>query len=57
MAYQVALPPEMEHTHNVFHVSMLRDYLRDPFHVIAPTHVVLSDDYTYDEWPIQIVNR
>ncbi|GMP64879.1 hypothetical protein CsSME_00025933 [Camellia sinensis var. sinensis] len=36
---------------------MLRDYLRDPFHVIEPTRVVLSDDYTYEERPIQIVNR
>ncbi|CAL5390249.1 unnamed protein product [Camellia sinensis] len=57
VAYQVALPPEMEHMHNVFHISMLRDYLRDPFHVIEPTRVVLSDDYTYEEQPIQIVNK
>ncbi|GMP49863.1 hypothetical protein CsSME_00016694 [Camellia sinensis var. sinensis] len=47
----------MEHMHNVFHISMLRDYLRDPFHVIEPTRVVLSDNYTYEERPIQIVNR
>jgi len=57
VAYQVALPPEMEHMHNVFHVSMLLDYLRDPFHVIEPTHVLLSNDYTYAERPIQIMNR
>ncbi|KAF5949590.1 hypothetical protein HYC85_011583 [Camellia sinensis] len=57
VAYQVALPPEIEHMHNVFHNSMLRDYLRDPFHVIEPTRVVLSDDYTYEEQPIQIVNK
>ena len=57
VAYQVAFLPEMEHMHNVFHISMLRDYLRDPFHVIEPTHVVLSDDYTYEERPVQIVNR
>ena len=56
VAYLVALPHEMEHMHNVFHISMLRDYLRDPFHVIDPTRVVLSDDYTYEERPIQIVN-
>ena len=57
VAYQVALPPDMEHMHNVFHISMLRDYLRDPFHVIELTRVVLSDDYTYEERPVQIVNR
>ena len=43
--------------HNVFHISMLRDYLWDPFHVIEPTRVVLSDNYTYEAQPIQIVNR
>ena len=43
--------------HNVFHISMLRNYLRDPFHVIEPTCVVLSNDYTYEERPIQVVNQ
>ncbi|XP_028121771.1 uncharacterized protein LOC114318995 [Camellia sinensis] len=57
VAYRVALPPDMKHVHNVFHVSILRGYLRDHFHVIEPTHVLLSDDYTYEELPIQIVNR
>ena len=56
VAYLVALPHEMEHMHNVFHISMLRDYLWDPFHVIEPFRVVLSDDYTYEEQPIQVVN-
>ncbi|XP_028083660.1 uncharacterized protein LOC114284909 [Camellia sinensis] len=55
--YRVALPPVMEHMHNVFHISMLRDYLQDPLRVIEPTHVLLKDDYTYEERPIQIVNR
>ena len=57
VTYRVALPPVMENMHNVFHVSMLRDYLRDLLHVIEPTHVLLKDDYTYEEMPIQIVNR
>ena len=57
VTYQVALPPEMEHMHNVFHISMLRDYLQDPFHVIEPTHMLMSDDYSYKERPIQIVNQ
>ena len=29
VAYQVVLPSEMEHIHNVFYISMLRDYLKD----------------------------
>ena len=42
--------------HNVFYISMLREYLRDPFLVIEPTHVLLKDDFTYEERPIHIVN-
>ncbi|XP_028107157.1 uncharacterized protein LOC114306171 [Camellia sinensis] len=57
VTYRVALPLVMEHMHNVSHVSMLREYLRDPLHVIEQTHVLLKDDYTYKERPIQIVNR
>ncbi|XP_028122915.1 uncharacterized protein LOC114320025 [Camellia sinensis] len=55
--YRVALPTIMEYMHNAFHVSMLREYLRDPFHAIEPTHVLLKDDYAYKDRPIQIVNR
>ncbi|XP_028106386.1 uncharacterized protein LOC114305491 [Camellia sinensis] len=57
VTYRVALPPVMEHMHNVFHISMLRDYLRDPLHVIELSHVLLKDDYTYEERLMQIVNR
>ncbi|XP_028071205.1 uncharacterized protein LOC114273598 [Camellia sinensis] len=57
VTYRVGLPPMMENMHNVFHVSMLRDYLRDPLHVIELAQVLLKDDYTYEERPIQIINR
>ncbi|XP_028083476.1 uncharacterized protein LOC114284726 [Camellia sinensis] len=57
VTYQVALTPVMENMHNVFYISMLRDYLRDPLHVIKLTHVLLKDDFTYEERLIQIVNR
>ena len=30
VAYILALPPELEKIHNVFHVSMLRSYRSDP---------------------------
>ena len=34
LAYKLALPPELEQIHNVFHVSMLRLYRSDPSHVL-----------------------
>ncbi|XP_073061824.1 uncharacterized protein [Primulina eburnea] len=33
-AYRLALPPDLDRMHNVFHVSMLRKYLPNPSHVL-----------------------
>ncbi|XP_049346706.1 uncharacterized protein LOC125811249 [Solanum verrucosum] len=34
VAYKLALPPELDKIHNVFHVSMLRRYRSDPSYVL-----------------------
>ena len=34
LAYKVALPPSLSKIHNVFHVSTLRKYIYDTFHVL-----------------------
>ncbi|KAK5771456.1 hypothetical protein PVK06_047660 [Gossypium arboreum] len=39
VAYRLLLPPELEKIHNVFHVSMLRQYRSDPSHVIPPSEI------------------
>ncbi|KAA3484182.1 pol protein [Gossypium australe] len=39
VAYYLALPPKLEKIHDVFHVSMLRQYRSDPSHVIVPLEV------------------
>ncbi|XP_028107068.1 uncharacterized protein LOC114306099 [Camellia sinensis] len=57
VAYRVALPLDMEHMHNVFHVSMLKESLLDPQQVIEPTQILVSNDYIYEERPIRIVSR
>ena len=57
VAYRVVLPPGFELIHNVFHVSMLRDYLRDLFHVIDNHRVAIDDNMEYAEWPERIVDR
>ncbi len=33
-AYRLALPPQFAGIHDVFHVSMLRQYVPDPSHVL-----------------------
>lgn len=57
VAYEVALPLEMEHVHNVFHVSVLRPYKLDYKHVIEYESIQLEKDLSYEELPIQIIGR
>ncbi|KAA3474049.1 DNA/RNA polymerase superfamily protein [Gossypium australe] len=55
VAYRLALPPELENIHNVFHVSKLQRYRLDPSHVIVPTEVEIQPDLTYGEEPVKIL--
>ncbi|XP_012435375.2 uncharacterized protein LOC105761995 [Gossypium raimondii] len=57
VAYRLALPPELEKIHNVFHVSMLRRYISDPSHVITHSEIELQPDMTYSEEPVRILAR
>ena len=57
MAYKIALPEELSRVHDVFHISMLRKYLSDPSHVLEPPEVELREDLSYEEQPVQIVDR
>ncbi|KAG8473291.1 hypothetical protein CXB51_035413 [Gossypium anomalum] len=55
VAYRLALPPELEKIHNVFHVSMLRRYRSNPSHVIPHTKIEVQPDMTYSEEPVKIL--
>ena len=57
MAYQLALIPELENIHNVFHVSMLRRYRSDPSHVVSSEIIELRPDLTYEEEHVEILAR
>ncbi|KAL6218368.1 hypothetical protein ACLB2K_011582 [Fragaria x ananassa] len=57
LAYRLALPPELSRIHNVFHVSMLRKYIADPSHVLQEQPISLTRDLSYEEEPIQILDR
>ena len=57
VAYRLALPPELEKIHNVFHVSMLRRYRSDPSHVVSSETIKLRPDFTYEEEPVEILAR
>ena len=55
VAYRLALPPELEKTHSVFHVFMLRRYRSDPSHVVSSEIIELKPDLTYEEEPVEIL--
>nr|XP_023892185.1 uncharacterized protein LOC112004183 [Quercus suber] len=57
VAYKLALPPTLAGVHNVFHVSMLRKYIPDPSHVLKYEPLKVKDNLTYEEVPIQILDR
>ena len=57
VAYRLALPPELEKIHSVFHVSMLRRYRSDPSHVVSSETIELRPDLTYEEEPVEILVR
>ncbi|XP_048227271.1 junction-mediating and -regulatory protein-like [Ricinus communis] len=56
VAYKLDLPPNFSHVHPVFHISMLRKYISDPSHVLQPQYVEVSEDLTYEEQPVMIVD-
>ena len=57
VAYSLVLSPDLSRIHPVFHVLMLRKYIADHSHVLQPQAVELSEDLTYEEYPVAIVDR
>ena len=55
IAYLLALPPDLEKIHNVFHLSMLRRDRSDPSHVISSETIELRPDLSYEEEPMEIL--
>ncbi|XP_024018739.1 uncharacterized protein LOC112090811 [Morus notabilis] len=57
VAYRLDLPLELSHVHNVFHVSMLRKCQPNPETIVQWYDVPIQYDTTYEEVPIQILDR
>ena len=57
VAYRVAMPPSLSLVHDVFHISMLRKYVSDPTHVLSYEGLELDQDLTYEETPVQIMDK
>ncbi|XP_070022122.1 uncharacterized protein [Nicotiana sylvestris] len=57
VAHELALPPILSSVHPVFHVSMLRKYTGDPYHVLDFSTVQLEGDLIYDVEQTAILER
>src|ERR1051325_4630347 len=57
VSYELELPQELYMVHPVFHVSMLRKCIGDPSRITPIEDVQLTEDLTYEEVPIAILDR
>ncbi|KAK4724004.1 hypothetical protein R3W88_026783 [Solanum pinnatisectum] len=57
VAYELELPSGLEFVHPVFHVSMLRKCIRDPSQVVPIEDVHITEELSYEETPIAILDR
>ena len=55
LAYRLELPESMRGVHDVFYVSMLRRYLRDPEHHITVEPVTNEQDLSFESRPVRIL--
>jgi hypothetical protein len=55
LAYRLQLPESMAGVHLVFHVSMLRKYLKDPEQTMEAESVNIEQDLTVKYHPVQIL--
>nr|GFB67528.1 putative nucleotidyltransferase, ribonuclease H [Tanacetum cinerariifolium] len=57
VSYRLALPPQLSHVHNVFHVSLLRGYKYHPLHVVSYLLDQIRADLSYVEEIEVILDR
>ena len=57
VTYRLALPPQLSGVHDVFYVFILRKHEPDPLHVLDWGELGLDADVTFEERPVQILDR
>ncbi|XP_019248517.1 PREDICTED: uncharacterized protein LOC109227774 [Nicotiana attenuata] len=57
VAYELDLPSKLESVHPVFHVSMLRKCIGDPYRIVLVDDVQVTEQLSYEETPIAILDR
>ena len=57
VAYRLELPSDLDRIHDVFHVFMIHKYVPDPSHILTEKPVEIQENLTYEEEPVQILDR
>ncbi|WMV55713.1 hypothetical protein MTR67_049098 [Solanum verrucosum] len=57
VAYELELPHELAVVHLVFHISMLKECMRDPSLIIPTEDIGINDSLSYEEIHVQIQDR
>nr|AAT39297.2 Gag-pol protein, putative [Solanum demissum] len=57
VAYELELPQELEAVHPVFHISMLKKCIGDPSLILPTESIRIKDNLSYEEIPVQILDR
>ena len=56
LAYRLQLPASMSGVHPVFHVSMLRKYLKDLEQNMVAEPLIIQQDSTMEFYPVRILD-
>ena len=56
VAYELRLPSELTSVHPVFHNFMLKKCISDPESILFDEGLVVKDNLSYEEFPIQILD-
>ncbi|WMV29191.1 hypothetical protein MTR67_022576 [Solanum verrucosum] len=57
VVYELELPAEIAAVHPVFHISLLKKCVGDPTSIVSLKSVAVKDSLTYEEVPIEILDR
>ena len=57
VAYELKLPEDLASVHQEFHVSMLKNYLGDPYSILPVEGLGVDEKLYYEEVPVEILDR